>query len=358
MLPESTPAEESKDAVSKDDDVKMTDADDSQLDKDDDANGTVNGNGNSKTQKKRRGRQSDKQRKLEEEDRKAKEKEAEEKEKEKTPKDIVKLPPQQMKQYNKILKEIQKKEDFIKECEDEVAVIENDLREADCPRTRVLGKDRFWNRYYWFERNGMPYAGLPNSSTAWAEYANGCIWVQGPDELEREGYIDVPAELQNEYKAKFEPTVPERKAKEEGGTSIFNANQWGYIADPEKVDQLIRWLDPRGFNELKLRKELLNYRDKIAAHMDNRKKYLGIGEEKQEEAATTTTAKRTSSRIRDKTPEMRNYRCLTWENTMALEELGHLHMDQPPPPRSRKQTKKREAQSEPAGRGATKARKK
>ncbi|KAJ6441653.1 dolichyl pyrophosphate Glc1Man9GlcNAc2 alpha-1,3-glucosyltransferase [Purpureocillium lavendulum] len=358
MLPESTPAEDSKEASNKGDDVKMTDADDSQLDKDDDVNATEKSNG--KPQKKRRGRQSDKQRKLEEEEeRKAKEKEAEDKEK--TPKETVKLPPQQMKQYNKLLKEIQKKEDFIKECEAEVAILENDLREADCPRTRVLGKDRFWNRYYWFERNGMPYAGLPNSSTAYAEYANGCIWVQGPDELEREGYIDVPADLQNEYKAKFDMTIPERKAKEEGGTSIFNAKQWGYIAEPEHVDQLIRWLDPRGFNELKLRKELLNYRDKISAHMENRKKYLGLDEGKQEEttaAAATAATKRTSSRIREKTPEVRSYRCLQWENTMALEELGHLHMAQPPPPRSRKQTRKREALTEPAGRGATKARKK
>ena len=151
---------------------------------------------------------------------------------------------------------------LIKKCEEEVAIIDNDLREADCPRTRVLGKDRFWNRYYWFERNGMPYAGLPDSSTAHAAYANGCVWVQGPDDLEREGYIDLPVDLQNEYKAKFNMTVPERKAMEEGETSVFTARQWGYISDPDDLDRLIRWLDPRGFNELKLRKELVTYRDR------------------------------------------------------------------------------------------------
>ena len=131
--------------------------------------------------------------------------------------------PKQSKQFIKVIKDIQKKEEEIAECEKEIAIIDNDLREADCPRTRVLGKDRFWNRYYWFERNGMPYAGLPSSSTADAGYANGCIWVQGPDELEREGYIDMAPEFQNEYVAKFDITVPERKKREEGATSVFNA---------------------------------------------------------------------------------------------------------------------------------------
>src|SRR5208282_2476526 len=68
--------------------------------------------------------------------------------------------------FKKIVREIEKKRERIKECEDEIAILDGDLREADCPRIRCLGKDRFWNRYYWFERNGMPYAGLPDSSTA------------------------------------------------------------------------------------------------------------------------------------------------------------------------------------------------
>src|SRR5271168_4431874 len=84
-----------------------------------------------------------------------------------------------------------KKSKKIDQAEDAIADVDNDLREADCPRTRVLGKDRFWNRYYWFERNAMPYEGLGESSTADAEYANGRLWVQGPDDIEREGFIDV-----------------------------------------------------------------------------------------------------------------------------------------------------------------------
>ncbi|KAK3938342.1 ALG6, ALG8 glycosyltransferase family-domain-containing protein [Diplogelasinospora grovesii] len=256
--------------------------------------------------------------------------------------------PKQSKQFLKVLKDIAKKEAEITECENEIAIIDNDLREADCPRTRVLGKDRFWNRYYWFERNGMPYGGLPNSSTASAGYANGCIWVQGPDELEREGYIDMPPEYQNEYRARFNMTVPERKEKEEGKTShVFNATQWGFYADPEEVDALLEWLDPRGFNEVKLRKEIVNYREKITRHMEKRKEYLAPlankGEKKKEEAVVTngTGNKRMSTRGRTAptTPEPPMYRCLAWQNTMAIDELGHLHMEEPLPPPPPKETK-------------------
>ncbi|KAL5604475.1 uncharacterized protein BROUX77_004661 [Berkeleyomyces rouxiae] len=317
------------------------------------------------------------------------------KKKEETP--SVKAP-KQSKQFVKLLKDIQKKEDTIKQCEKEIAVIDNDLREADCPRTRVLGKDRFWNRYYWFERNGMPYGGLPDSSTASAAYANGCLWIQGPDEMEREGYIDLPTDLQNEYKARFNMTVTERKSREEGDTSVFTASQWGYICDPEDLDKLIHYLDPRGVNEMKLRKELVTFRERIITNMKNRKAYLGIpettGEPKKEESGeedkdtkpensdeTSTPAPpspstsnandedapkrngKRSMRLKrqsqtpaaapeepapapaDETPEPVPPRCLKWENTVAIEELGHLHSQPPPPPPPRRKgnNKKRES---------------
>lgn len=241
--------------------------------------------------------------------------------------------PKQSKQFTKLLKDIQKKQDLIKECEEEIATLDNDLREADCPRTRVLGKDRFWNRYYWFERNGMPYAGLPNSSTAEAGYANGCIWVQGPDDTEREGYIDLKPEWEQEYIHKFNMTVPERKKLEEGPTNVFNARQWGYYETPEDVDNLLSWMDPRGLNELKLHKEMKSYRDKIVNHMEKRNEYLNPTEEKKEEPVT---GKRMSTR-KQQHEEHKEYRCLSWHNNTALEELGHLHSEQP---RARKPTRK------------------
>ncbi|KAK3313884.1 hypothetical protein B0H66DRAFT_366101 [Apodospora peruviana] len=270
--------------------------------------------------------------------------------------------PKQSKQFIKLEKDIQKKEQEISECEKQIRNLDNDLREADCPRTRVLGKDRFWNRYYWFERNGMPYAGLPDSSTAGAGYANGCIWVQGPDDLEREGYIDMIPEYRDEYKAKFDMTVPERKKLEEGNTSVYNARQWGFYSEGEEVDKLLEWLDPRGFNELRLRKEIVSYRDRIVTHMESRKAYLGLdapeeavngdkeAEEKKKDDEPVVGNKRMSTRGRNtakQAPEpTTTYRCLKWENTYALEMIGHKHSEQPAPVRARKQTKRKSEAAE------------
>lgn len=368
LLPDNLPPSPPQEPVDANGDVKMDDADDMTPANDEVADGE-DVLPRTATRGLRRGndRAAERQRQKEREEEKKKEAEA------------AKAIPKQSKQFIKVLKEIQKKEDFVKKCEEEIAVIDNDLREADCARTRVLGKDRFWNRYYWFERNGMPYAGLPDSSTAESGYANGCLWVQGPDDLEREGYIDMPAECQEEYRAIFNMTVPERKAKEEGPTSLYNARQWGYIDDPKDLKKLIDWLDPRGFNELKLRKELVNYSHKISKHMETRQAYLAASEaqkekkekEKEEEETVktngATTGKRMTTRMRNApTPEPTpQYRCLQWQNTTALEELGHLHSEQPPPapPKgkkggSRKKEVVKEVVEEPAPAAKTRSRRK
>ncbi|KAK2031865.1 hypothetical protein LX32DRAFT_661587 [Colletotrichum zoysiae] len=342
MLPENMPP--SPPAGQKaDEDVKMTDADESAADAEDEVLDSDDEGARRRNFRRANDRAAERQRKRKEE-KERKEKAAE-----------AAKAPKQSKQFLKVLKEIQKKEDLVKKCEEEIATIDNDLREADCGRTRVLGKDRFWNRYYWFERNGMPYGGLPDSSTAEAGYANGCIWVQGPDELEREGYIDADPEYQAEYKSKFDMTVPERKKLEEGATSVFNANEWGYYSEPEQVDELLRWLDPRGFNELRLRKEIVAFRDKIVQHMENRKKYLAVAgaeepQDKEENKDKRRDSKRMSTRGRhhEPTPEPTNYRCLAWENTTAVEELGHLHSEPPPPPRPKKQAAKKRQAAEPS----------
>lgn len=364
LLPDNMPASPSQEAAKRDGETKSTDVDAPAEPSAGDASGSEVESTPRKNGRRLNDRAAERQRKRKEEQER----------KEKAAAEAARMP-KQSKQFLKLLKDIQKKEELIKECEEEIAVIDSDLREADCPRTRVLGRDRFWNRYYWFERNGMPFGGLPSSSTAAADYANGCIWVQGPDELEREGYIDMKPEWEEEYRAKFGLTVPERKRREEGATSVHTAWQWGYYSEPEQVDDLLRWLDPRGINELKLRKEILAFKDKITAHMEKRKRYLGIpdkekqddregakgedenGEEEARDKPATKKAKNKKRGVASRTrlkqtpePEPTQHRCLAWQNTMALEELGHLHSEAPPPPpRSRKQTsKKRAATATPA----------
>jgi hypothetical protein len=119
----------------------------------------------------------------------------------------------QSKEFIKLLKEIEKLRSEVSKREKEIAICDADLREANCQRTKVLGRDRFWNRYYWFERNGMPFKGMLDSSTSHYGYANARIWVQGPDEMERLGFIDLPEDLQQKYVQEHGLTIPERKLK-------------------------------------------------------------------------------------------------------------------------------------------------
>lgn len=232
--------------------------------------------------------------------------------------------PKGSKQYQRVLKKIEDLKAKVQSCEAEIAVLDNDLREADCPRTRVLGKDRFWNRYYWFERNGMPFEGLPTSSTASAGYANGRLWIQGPDEMERQGFIDLPDDLNMSYVKEFGMTVAERKEAEEGPTGVLNAHEWGYYDNSDDLDKLISWLDGRGVREVKLRKELQLYKDHIAKCMKNRQEYLAQNTSKPESEDETPVRMSTRKRVH---VDYSNSRCLKWKNTTALRDNGHLHMD-------------------------------
>lgn len=241
----------------------------------------------------------------------------------------AKKPNKEIRQLDKLNKKIGKLQDQIREFEEEVAVIENDLREADCPRTRVLGKDRFWNRYYWMERNAMPYAGLPDSSTAHAGYANGCLWVQGPDDIERVGFIELSDQENDQYRRAFQMSVPERKILEEGTTHIFTATQWAYYDEPKSLDYLIAWLDPRGEREIRLRKELQHQRDRISTYMENRKEYLA-SEDNEKEGDASEPVKRVSTRTKTYV-DSSGHRCAKWRNLTALNELGHLHSEPKPP---------------------------
>ncbi|KAL9617447.1 MAG: hypothetical protein Q9160_007759 [Pyrenula sp. 1 TL-2023] len=240
-----------------------------------------------------------------------------------------------MKAYQKVLKRIEDEQKKIRDQEDQIAEMDLKLRQTDRPRMRALGRDRFWNRYFWFERNAMPFEGSADSSTADAGYANGRLWIQGPDIMEREGYIDVPQLQQENYRKNFGLTPLQRKEREEGSTCVYNAYEWGFYDDPEALDQLIGWLDPRGMRELKLRKELQAQREFIINYMERRKAHLSEREAEVETAPPKRMATRRKEHVDEEQPS-----CLRWKNETALREIGCKHSDGLPPPKGRNRGKK------------------
>jgi hypothetical protein len=239
----------------------------------------------------------------------------------------------QQQEWEKLLKDIAEKKEELRECEANIAELDDDLRETLVSRSKLIGKDRFLNKYYWFEHNGMPFGGVPNSSTASYGYANGRLWVQGPDEYEIQPNLEEPALSQDLHDLGY--TVPQRKEREEGSTHLAKSIEWGYYDDPEDLDQLIAWLDERGVREKVLRKELQAFRDRIAEYMVKMKAHLSEGEKEktEEEENAPRVSTRTKTYV-DK--DITKDRCLQWTNSIMREDFGYNHAEEYEPPRKTK----------------------
>lgn len=239
------------------------------------------------------------------------------------------------KEWEKLLDSIEKKKEELRECEANINELDDDLRETLVHRSKVLGKDRFLNKYYWFEHNGMPFGGVPTSSTAEYGYANGRIWVQGPDEYELQPNMEEPALSQD--KERFGFTIPQRKEKEEGETHLMSSTEWAYYDDPEDIEKLLAWLDERGIREKALRKELQTFRDRIAEYMQVMKKHLSepekVEEEEEEKETTTRVSTRNKTYIEK---ESTRDRCLLWTNSIMRDEYGYNHSEEYEPPKKTK----------------------
>ncbi|CAI6337280.1 unnamed protein product [Periconia digitata] len=245
----------------------------------------------------------------------------------------------QQKEWEKLNKAIEAKKAELRQTEADIQEVDDDLRETHIHRSKILGKDRFFNKYYWFESNGMPFGGVPTSSTAQLGYANGRIWVQGPDELELQPHLEEEAMAQD--KAEFGWTVPERKEKEEGGAHLKSPSEWGYLDDPADLGQLISWLDERGVRERALRKSLYIYRDKIVEYMEIMKgrtqKTEQHQDDEEEDKPRVSTRKKAT-----KEPDETHKRCLLWTNSIMREAEGHNHSEEyQEPKKTRKATTKK-----------------
>jgi hypothetical protein len=236
----------------------------------------------------------------------------------------------QQKEWEKLLDSIEKKKEELRSCEASINELDDDLRETLVHRSKILGKDRFLNKYYWFEHNGMPFGGVPTSSTAEYGYANGRIWVQGPDEWELQPNMEEPALSQD--MAEFGWTVPIRKEKEEGSTHLAKSTEWGYYDDPSDIDKLMGWLDERGVREKALRKELLIFRDRISEYMARMKQHLEEAEKSKVDEEENSTRISTRNKSYKETDESKA-RCLLWTNSIMRDEVGHNHVEEYEPPK-------------------------
>ncbi|OBZ79211.1 hypothetical protein A0H81_00710 [Grifola frondosa] len=122
-------------------------------------------------------------------------------------------------------------------------------------RVKPLGRDRFFNRIWWFD--GMGSASLIGSGGA-VQYGTGRIFVQGPSEFDIE------------LLERRDEDVNARRREEEGEEGMLGVGEWAVFNELEEVDEFIAWLNPKGVRELALKNAFAKWWPHIAPGMRRR----------------------------------------------------------------------------------------
>ncbi|KAK9450158.1 ATP-utilizing chromatin assembly and remodelling N-terminal-domain-containing protein [Limtongia smithiae] len=156
----------------------------------------------------------------------------------------------------------------IQKCLAALKQAEVELRVLDCQRIRPIGTDRFFNRYWWFENNGLP---LITASSGKESYHMGRLWVQGPSEEDHEVFIKEGKSVYGEL------SFTERKNLEvDADCRLDGLNEWGFYDDTAEIDELHAWLSNKGVREPRLRKDLDIRHDRLHGPIMLRRKQLDL----------------------------------------------------------------------------------
>jgi len=100
--------------------------------------------------------------------------------------------------------------------------IERDFRKLlGAVRVKPLGRDRFYNRIWWFD--GMGSASLVGSGGV-SQYGTGRLFIQGPSEFD----LDLLEQRKDE-------DIDQRRSEEEGEDGMLGPVDWAVYSDLEEV---------------------------------------------------------------------------------------------------------------------------
>ncbi|KAF8898556.1 chromatin remodeling complex protein [Infundibulicybe gibba] len=129
-------------------------------------------------------------------------------------------------------------------------------------RVKPLGRDRFYNRIWWFD--GMGSASLVGSGGV-AQYGTGRIFIQGPSEFD----IDLLDKRKDE-------DIDARRQEEEGEGGILGTGDWAAYSDLEELDEFVAWLNPKGSREVALKTVLTKWWIHITAGVRRRNADINV----------------------------------------------------------------------------------
>lgn len=145
--------------------------------------------------------------------------------------------------------------------------IEREFRQySQAPRLAPLGRDRFYDKYWWFD--GVGVATLVNANGQ-IQYSTGRLFVQGPS-----------AEEWTNYCANYEKgtkSLNERRKKEQTEEGVLKPDEWAVYTEPEQIDELMAWLRAKGNREHALRFQLTRFRNYLISGMQKRNHDLAGG---------------------------------------------------------------------------------
>lgn len=142
--------------------------------------------------------------------------------------------------------------------------LEKRILELDCQRAEILGKDRFYNRYWWFENSAITADHEENDDKddvaqdddlLEETYLMGTLWVQGPSNGDVQNHGQRLAQIKGE--------------SHDG--DLIDGTHWEYYDEPQDIDALLQWLNIRGIREHQLHKELALNAEQLRAAMTARK---------------------------------------------------------------------------------------
>ncbi|KAK0233457.1 chromatin remodeling complex protein [Armillaria fumosa] len=113
-------------------------------------------------------------------------------------------------------------------------------------RVKPLGRDRFYNRIWWFD--GLGSASLVGSGGV-AQYGTGRIFIQGPSETDMELL----------RLRQVEDDIDGRRKEEEGEEGVLGPGEWAAYSELEELDEFVAWLNPKGHREVALKAALTKW---------------------------------------------------------------------------------------------------
>ncbi|PWN37330.1 uncharacterized protein FA14DRAFT_159430 [Meira miltonrushii] len=138
--------------------------------------------------------------------------------------------------------------------------IEREFRQhSQAPRLHPLGRDRFMDKYWWFDGVGAASLVGPQGQI---QYSTGRLFVQGPSEEEWTILID-------EF-APGKEILEQRRKEDYSEEGILGADQWAVYTESEDIDTLMLWLRSKGTREHALRHQFTRFRNYIQPGMQKR----------------------------------------------------------------------------------------